>query len=451
MTNITPDVRPAATRPAGSRQQPIRRGLQHVPRARGAMRAALLQRWLPRLLERISWGTLEVVLLDGTVLRGGSTTPTARIEVRSPDLFKRIASRGAMGLGEAYTAGDFDTDDLSLTVELLARNMEAAGERAPLRQLRALQQLRPRRRRHNRPSKAREQISYHYDLGNDFYELMLDETMTYSSAIYEPPGASLADAQRAKYRRICDMLHLSADDHVLEVGCGWGGFAEVAAGEYGARVTGVTLSEEQHAFATERMRAAGLADRVDIRLQDYRTLEGQWSRIVSIEMLEAVGADGYDTYFAQLDDLLAPDGLACVQVICFTDRQFKRERVTSGWIRRYIFPGGMLPTITVLAQAMTRSSRLMIHDLTEIGPHYARTLKEWRQTFNEHRVEVGELGFDEAFVRAWNFYLASSEAGFRARIIRDVQLVLTRPMNDGLDPRVLGLGTCVDADRVSRS
>ncbi|MCW2949254.1 MAG: Cyclopropane-fatty-acyl-phospholipid synthase [Thermoleophilia bacterium] len=449
---VTSDSTTSATSgaPLNEPEQPTvqRRGLQHVPKARGNLRARLVQRILPKLLEHISWGTLEVELLDGTVLSGGTSTPVARVQVRRDDLWKRLGSRGALGLGEAFTAGDFETDDLALTIELLARNLESAWEHTPLRQWRTFQERRPRFKRRNRPSKAREQISYHYDLGNDFYQLMLDRTMTYSSGIYEPPTATLEEAQLRKYRRICDELHLSADDHVLEVGCGWGGFAEVAAGEYGARVTGVTLSHEQRDWAVERMRRAGLDDRVDIHLQDYRSLKGQWSRIVSIEMLEAVGADGYDTYFAKLDALLAPDGLAAVQVICFNDRQFRRERVTAGWVRRYIFPGGMLPTITVLAQAMTESSRLMIHDLTEIGPHYARTLHEWRAAFNANHDQVRQLGFDTAFIRAWNFYLAYSEAGFRARVIRDVQLVLTRPMNDGLDPRVLGLGAALDAGQL---
>ncbi|MBC7459835.1 MAG: class I SAM-dependent methyltransferase [Thermoleophilia bacterium] len=446
MSNGSPDVRrPMSTTTSEASAPPAtRRGLQHVPRARGALRARFARRILPRMLRGMTWGRLEIEMLDGTVLTGGTGTPVARVQERSPDLWKRLGSRGALGLGEAYTAGDMDTDDLALTIELLARNLETAWEHTPFRQWRTFQEHRPRLKRRNRPTKAREQISYHYDLGNDFYRLFLDETMTYSSAIYEPPGISLEDAQLRKYRRICEELNLSADDHVLEVGCGWGGFAEVAAGEYGARVTGVTLSHEQRDYANERMQRLGLDDRVEIRLQDYRLVEGQWSRIVSIEMLEAVGADGYDIYFAKLDSLLAPDGLAAVQVICFTDRQFRRERVTAGWVRRYIFPGGMLPTITVLAQSMTDSSRLMIHDLKEIGQHYGPTLAAWRAKFNDHRDEVTALGFDEHFQRAWEFYLAYTEAGFRARVIRDVQLVLTRPMNDGLDPRVLGISDVVD-------
>jgi cyclopropane-fatty-acyl-phospholipid synthase len=229
---------------------------------------------------------------------------------------------------------------------------------------------------------------------------------------------------------MCEKLRLRNGDHVLEIGCGWGSFALMAAGEYGARVTGVTLSQQQLELARERIAAAGLADRIEIRLQDYRTLEGQYSKIASIEMLEAIGYAQYPTFFAACDRLLAPGGLAAIQVIGMPDQRFERYRRKEDWIQRYIFPGSLLPSLEALQTAMSRASGLMVVGLEEIGPHYADTLKVWRERFFASLPAVRTLGYDDRFIRTWDFYLASCEALFRTRAIRDMQLVLGRPFEE---------------------
>jgi cyclopropane-fatty-acyl-phospholipid synthase len=382
---------------------------------------------LERALGHLEHGTLEVTLPNGARRRFGEG-PHVTMEIASDQLFRRIATRGSIGLGESYQAGEWTSDDLPHLVELLFRNLESASARHP--RLARVMTARPRPNRRQGLLRMRRHIQYHYDLGNPLFELMLDETMTYSCAIFERPDEPLADAQRRKLRRVCDRLELSADDHVLEIGCGWGSFALTAAGEYGARVTGVTLSQQQLELARERVAAAGLADRVEILGQDYRTLEGQFSKLASIEMLEAIGYAQYPTFFAACDRLLAPGGLAAIQVIGMPDQRFERYRRKEDWIQRYIFPGSLLPSLEALQTAMSRASGLMVVGLEEIGPHYADTLGAWRERFFASLAEVRALGFDDRFIRIWDFYLASCEALFRARAIRDMQLVLGRPFEE---------------------
>jgi cyclopropane-fatty-acyl-phospholipid synthase len=275
-------------------------------------------------------------------------------------------------------------------------------------------------------------VRYHYDLGNDLYRLFLDDTMTYSCAVFTAPGESLQEAQRTKHRMICGKLRLRPGDRLLEIGCGWGAFAMVAAGEYGAHVTGVTLSREQHDLATRRIAEAGLTDRIDVRLQDYRTLRGRWDVIASTEMIEAIGHRELPTFFRTCDRLLGDDGLVCIQAIAVPDRRYDRYRRSRDWMTEYIFPGATVPSMRAMVDAMTDASELMVHGVEDIGIHYAETLRRWRVSFEERRDEVLALGFDEAFIRAWRFYLAGCEAAFRTRSIHDYQLVLTRPFNGRL-------------------
>jgi cyclopropane-fatty-acyl-phospholipid synthase len=340
--------------------------------------------------------------------------------------FRRIATRGKVGIGESYTAGEWDSDDLVSLFELLLRNAVGAAKRHA--RVRRLLEARPRLNRRNGLLRARRNIAYHYDLGNDLFELMLDETMTYSCAVFDGPDELLADAQRRKYQRICSKLQLEAGDRVLEIGCGWGGFAAFAAREHGCSVTGLTISAEQAALARER--TAGL----DVRIleEDYRHHEGSYTKVASIEMLEAIGERQFPTYFEAIDKLLEPGGLACIQTILIPDDRWDRYRKTPDWIEQYVFPGCLIPSLTALTQAMTRSSQLMVHEVDEIGPHYAQTLRRWRQSFRENIDEIRGLGYDERFERTWNFYLAFCEAAFRTRALRDVQLTLTRPFNEVL-------------------
>ena len=386
-------------------------------RGRWLERAAV--RVLERALAGLEGGTLEVALPDGTVRRFGSGAPV-RLDVHDRAFFRRLALRGKLGPGESYTAGEWDTDDLVGLFELLLRNADAATERHS--RVRRLLELRPRLHRRNGLLRSRRNIAYHYDLGNELFALMLDETMTYSCAVFAEPELTLAEAQREKYRRLSNSLLLGPADHVLEIGCGWGGFARFAAETYGCRVTGLTISREQAVVARER--TAGLP--VEIVEQDYRLVEGQFTKVVSIEMLEAIGADQFGTYFATIDRVLAPGGLAAVQTILVPDQRWDRYRKTPDWIERYVFPGCLIPSLESLARAAARDSRLAIYGVEEIGHHYAETLRRWRASFHEHSEDVRALGYDRRFERLWDFYLAFCEAGFRTRQLRDVQLLLAR-------------------------
>ena len=337
-----------------------------------------------------------------------------------------------MAIGESYVAGDWSTDDLVGLLETLARSGESVRRRFPWSAWMHLQRRRPHLPARSDLPGARRDIQYHYDLGNDFYALFLDPSWTYSCAFFEHPDMSLEDAQEAKYRRIADKLGLGPDSHVLEIGCGWGGFALHAAGEWGARVTGVTLSQEQAAFARERIAQAGLADRIEILLKDYRELEGTFTHVASIEMLEAIGHRELPVFFGAVDRLLAPDGVACIQTIAVPDQRYERYRRGHDWIREYVFPGAVIPSLDAVSRAMTHSSDLIVHGVENIGYHYAQTLCQWRERFHFHREDVLALGYDERFIRTWDFYLAFCEAAFRTRALHDYQLVLTRPFNDRL-------------------
>jgi cyclopropane-fatty-acyl-phospholipid synthase len=386
-----------------------------------------------RALEELRGGELVLCYPDGRGRRfGDGAGPRVVVDVRRPEAFwEKLARRTRVGFGESYVDGDWDTDDLLALVSLLLRNLEAASERPLVRALHRLQELRPDRSERQTPDAAPDNVRAHYDLGNELFALMLDPTMTYSCAYWERPEQTLEEAQRAKLRRVCEKLLLGPGDHVLEIGCGWGSFAIHAAGEHGCRVTGLTLSQAQAELARERVRAAGLDHLVEIRVQDYRIAPGQYSRIASIEMLEAIGLREYPTFFRSCDRLLAPDGVAVLQTIGVPDHRFERYRRTPDWIQRYVFPGSLLPSLEALARAIA-GTRLMVVGLEEIGIFYARTLREWRERFLARLDDVRALGYDRRFERIWTFYLASCEAAFATRTLRDMQIVLTRPGNGSL-------------------
>jgi cyclopropane-fatty-acyl-phospholipid synthase len=279
----------------------------------------------------------------------------------------------------------------------------------------------------NRPARSARNIQYHYDLSNDLYQLFLDDSLTYSCAVFEPADLSLAQAQTRKIDQICRRLELRPGLALLEIGSGWGAFAIHAARHYGCRVTSLTLSRQQLELARERVAAAGLEAAVDIRLCDYREISGSFDRIVSIEMFEAVGYEYYRVFFEQCDRLLRPGGRMFLQTITVPDQRFERYRREFDWIRKYIFPGGLLASAHAIATALMRYTDLRIEWMQDIGPHYARTLRCWRERFLARRAEVDRLGFDERFHRMWEFYLASCEAAFATRHIGDVQMLLRRP------------------------
>jgi cyclopropane-fatty-acyl-phospholipid synthase len=386
---------------------------------RGRTLERLALPFLERTLAGLEHGTLEVELPGGERYRFGTGAPV-RLTIHDPAFFPRIATRGKLGLGESFTADEWDADDLVALFELLLRNADTAAEQHP--RLSRLLELRPRLHRRNGLLRARRNIAYHYDLGNDLFALMLDETMTYSCAVFERPEQTLAEAQRAKLERLCRLLELGPDDHVLEIGCGWGGFARYAAETRGSRVTGITISHEQAVLARERTR--GLP--VEILERDYREVDGRYTKVVSIEMLEAIGADQFGTFFATIDRVLAPGGRAAVQTILIPDQRWRRYRSTPDWIERYIFPGCLIPSLEALTRAAARHSRLGIYGVDEIGEHYAETLRHWRANFHARIEDVRRLGYDHRFERTWDFYLAFCEAAFRTRALRDAQFLLAR-------------------------
>jgi cyclopropane-fatty-acyl-phospholipid synthase len=375
---------------------------------------------LERVLAGIEGGTLEVRLPHGDVLRFGSG-PVVRMTIEDTRLFHRLATRPRLGLGESYQAGEWRSDDLSALLELLARNAERGAVRHP--HLRRFAHARPRLNRRTGLLAARRNIRYHYDLGNELFALFLDETMSYSCAVFEDDGEPLADAQRRKLRMVCDRLELGPDDHVLEIGCGWGSFALIAAAEYGARVTGITLSPAQAELARRRVADAGLADRVEIRLQDFREVRGTFTKVASIEMIEAIGEPLLPRFFEAVDRVLAPGGRACIQSILIPDARYRRYRSSPDWIERHVFPGCLIPSLGALVQA---AGQLRIREVEHVGHHYGETLARWRAEFNARLAAVRDLDFDERFIRTWDFYLASCEALFRAGLLDDAQLVVTR-------------------------
>ena len=385
---------------------------------------------------RISVGCLTVVLPNGRKRVFGDPTSERRAEFRVHDesVAQRMILHGEVGMGEAYMDGMWSSPDLLALIELAALNRSALTFtkkwwRRPLE----LPRLLLHRARRNTKDQARHNISAHYDLGNDFYRLFLDETMTYSSAVFASPEQSLADAQRNKYRRLAEGAGLTEGMHVLEIGSGWGGFALYAAGELGCRVTSITISAEQHALARERVREAGLEHLVDIQLRDYRDISGQYDAIVSIEMLEAVGAEYYTAYFEAVDRALRPGGKLGLQVITFPDAAYETQRRGANWIQTYIFPGGLCPSLAVMEQS-THGTRLLVREMRDYSADYARTLRAWRTRFLENLAEVRAQGFDERFIRMWEYYLALCEGGFATGLVQVQQIVMEK--GRGLDAGV---------------
>jgi cyclopropane-fatty-acyl-phospholipid synthase len=390
---------------------------------------AIARRVLERALSGIEDGAIELRTPDGVRRFGDPAAEPQVLEIHDSRFFARLARSGKLAVGEGYQAGEWSSPDLPGLVALLARNQDQVFNRPPLSVLAAITRLIPHVELPRGLRRAEQDIHAHYDLGNAFFSLWLDESMTYSAALYETPQATLAEAQQCKYRALADATRIGPDDHVLEIGTGWGGFALHLARERGCRVTTATISREQYALATQRVLEAGLAERIDVVYCDYRKLQGSYSRIVSIEMIEAIGHRQLGTYFATIDRLLAPDGLAGIQAILVPDQRYRAYRRQRDWIRKHIFPGGMLPSLEAVTTAARRSSGLMVHDVREIGPHYARTLREWRERFLLCRTEVEALGLDLRFQRTWEYYLAFCEAAFATHALRDAQLVLTRPLN----------------------
>jgi len=372
-------------------------------------------------------GTFEIVTPDGKklLIRGRDPGPAGVLQVKDYRFVGRVMAGGDIGFAEGYMAGEWDTPDLSSLLTVLSLNYDrirrlAAGN--PV--VRAFNRLVHAVRKNSRAG-SRRNIHAHYDLGNQFYEKWLDRTMTYSSARHETPGQELSAAQLNKYRTLARCMDLKPGQHVLEIGCGWGGFAEFAAREIGARVTGITISREQFDYARKRLFREGLNEQAEIRLVDYRDVEGTYDRVASIEMFEAVGEEYWPTYFGKVHDVLRPGGRAGLQIITIQDEQFDTYRRRTDFIQKYIFPGGVLPSEASLRPVIERAS-LEWASISRFGQAYADTLAEWGQRFQAAWGEIRPLGFDERFRKLWAFYLGYCEAGFRTGRTDVVQLELRR-------------------------
>lgn len=382
-------------------------------------------------LSRLQYGHLCIVDGDKVMDFGDDDGELcATLQVHDPRFYAELAFGGSLGAGEAYMLGYWSADDLTRLVRLMVRNralleqLETGLARLFMPLVKLLHWM-----NRNTRSGSQRNISAHYDLGNDLFELMLDPTMMYSSAIFEHKDMSLEQASMAKLERICHKLQLTASDHVLEIGTGWGGFAIYAAQRYGCRITTTTISREQYNLACERIAAAGLSERIEVLLTDYRDLRGQYDKLVSIEMIEAVGYQFYDTYFRRCAALLKPDGMFLLQGITIADQNYESARRSVDFIQRYIFPGSCIPSVTALLDSATHASDFRLFDLEDIGPHYATTLANWRSNFFTQIEKVRRLGYSEKFIRMWEFYLSYCEGGFAERALGDVQLLLVKPLN----------------------
>jgi cyclopropane-fatty-acyl-phospholipid synthase len=404
------------------------------------------RRTIRALLGRIRAGQLTLVE-GGRRTTFGRGTPQATVVVRDPRAWPALL-RGGRGLAQGYIEGWWDSPDLPAVIRLAARNMgpvDAARRRVaplfePLHQLRA--RIAP-----STPERSRSDIHAHYDLGNELFELMLDPTMMYSGAVFERRESTLEEAQRAKLDRLAGKLALAPEDHVLEIGTGWGGFAVHAARASGCRVTTTTISAEQHRAAVARVRAAGLEDRVTVLFRDYRELEGRYTKLVSVEMIEAVGWRDFGTFFACCSERLEPGGAMALQAITVDDRLYDAEKASRTFIREHIFPNGCLPSHAVIAREVARRTDLRIVDVEDITPHYAETLRRWRANVEASARRLLELGYDDRFQRLWRLYLCWCEAGFEERRIGNVQMILGKPRWRGAvgAPRAVAVATALEA------
>jgi cyclopropane-fatty-acyl-phospholipid synthase len=405
--------------------------LDAAPAATAGPLEALARRLLRAQLRRLHDG--EIRLLDnGSEERFGAPTERCRlsvtIEVLHPRFYADAVFAGTVGAGAAYIRGAWRCSDLTVLTRLMYVNrdvMEQMDERwtflsRPLR--RVFHWLHS-----NSKAGSERNISAHYDLGNDFYRLMLDETMAYSCGIFGDDSTTLAAASHAKFEAVCRKLALQPADHLLEIGTGWGGLAIHAAKNYGCRVTTTTISREQHDYAREQVARHGLGDRITLLLEDYRSLQGQYDKLVSVEMIEAVGAPYLDTYLSKCANLLRETGAMLLQAITIQDQNYRAQLRTVNFIQRYVFPGSFIPSVAAISESLRRVTDLKIFHLQDIGPHYVRTLALWRRNFFDHLAAVRKLGFSDQFIRLWEFYLCCCEGGFAERALGDVQLLLTKP------------------------
>ncbi|MBW2483383.1 MAG: class I SAM-dependent methyltransferase [Deltaproteobacteria bacterium] len=390
------------------------------------------------LLNKLQHGRITLIE-DGQQLVFGEDVSAASlnadINVYHFQFYSRILFGGSIGAAEAYMEGLWSADDLTTVMRILALNRKAFAdmEKGLARLTAPLYQLYHSARKNTKVG-SRKNILAHYDLGNEFYTLFLDPTMTYSCGIFEHDHSTLEEASIAKYDRLCQKLELKPGHRVVEIGTGWGGFAVHAAKHYGVHVTTTTISDEQYRYAENRFREAGLTDQINLLKQDYRDLTGEFDRLVSIEMIEAVGHHFYNTFFQTCSRLLKADGLMALQAITIGDQIFDRHKRSVDFIKRYIFPGSCIPSVTAISNAIATATDLRMIHLEDITPHYARTLREWRRRFFANIDAVRNMGYPDTFIRMWEYYLCYCEGGFAERYIRDVQMLFAKPMHRSNQP-----------------
>ncbi|MGJ8658101.1 MAG: class I SAM-dependent methyltransferase [Akkermansiaceae bacterium] len=401
------------------------------------------QKIILNLFTSMPTGGLLLRYSDGTQQQYGAKDHAIKAEIHLIDdkeFFRQCVAFGNVGLGETYMHKVWDTPDIQAVITWFIRNMHAKmGMNASSNKLKAVNKLKFLNKlfhyaRANTIRTSKKNISEHYDLGNDFYKLFLDPSMTYSSGIFSSPETTLEESQHEKYDALCRKLQLKAGDEVLEIGCGWGGFACHAAANYGCKITGVTISQEQLNYALKRVKDAGLDDLVDLKLQDYREITGKFDHIVSIEMLEAVGDKFLTSYFKKCNELLKPDGALGLQMITVPDCRYADLKRGVDFIQRHIFPGSLLISLGRINQVMTKTGELTTFQVDDMGLDYARTLREWHDRFNAQLPAVKQQGFDDTFIRKWNYYLKYCEAAFQTRNISVVQAIYTKPNNEKLTP-----------------
>ena len=392
---------------------------------------AIAKRAVLSRLSQLEEGRIIVQCGDDTMTFGKGEDLSVTVRINDDSFFPALAFGGHLGAAEAYVEGVWSTDDLTALVQLFLRNREVMEglETGLARFARPLRALLHGLNRNTRRG-SRRNISAHYDLSNEFFGLFLDRTMTYSCGIFERHDSSLEDASIAKYERLCSMLELGPDDHLLEIGTGWGGCAIHAAREYGCRVTTCTISAEQHKLASERVAEAGLSDRVTVLLSDYRDLQGSFDKLVSIEMIEAVGHHYFKTFFETCARLLKPHGKAAIQAITIQDRYYEQARREVDFIKKYIFPGSCITAVSVLAEAARDTDLRMVH-LDDITPHYAETLLQWRKNFLANWNQISAMGFSEQFRKLWEFYFCYCEGGYREAVLGNVQMLFAKPRASG--------------------
>lgn len=388
----------------------------------------LARRLLLQMLQELNGGTIQLVDSSGSTTLGQGGNLQSNMYIHNPAFFRDAVLGGSLSVAESYLRGDWDCDDLTAFFRIFVRNIESTDQLDRGLSRIAKWANRMYHRWHaNSKSGSRRNIHAHYDLGNEFFRLMLDDTLAYSSGIFLSPASTLRDASLEKMDRICRKLDLRPSDHLLEIGTGWGGLAIHAATKFGCRVTTTTISQQQFDIARERIDEAGLSDRVTLLLEDYRDLRGQFDKLVSVEMIEAVGYRYYDIYFRKCSELLKPDGTFVLQAIVMPDRRYAQYLKSVDFIQRYVFPGGCLPSVSAMLDSMSRVTDLRFVHAEDFGTHYARTLREWRQRFQQRLNDVRGLGFPDRFIRIWNYYLSYCEAAFEERFTGVVQIQFDKP------------------------